>query len=332
MNKKIKTLFAVLFTFSISGFSQDFHLSQYDAAPLNINPALTGAFMGEYRLHGHYRNQWMAVATKPFTTGLVSFDMNKGKWGVGGQIANFRAGLGGYNVAQIMVSSAYKLAFGSNKSHLLSFGLQAGVFQKSINASSLTFASQYVKSNGGEFNTALSSGEAFANNGFFNLDVVGGLMYTYAKFNSKLNPFIGATFYHLNMPKESFLGETNKLLIRSQVQLGARWAINEKWALTPKVFFQYQEKAEELTFGVMGQYYMKDPDFFLLFGGTYRDDNDAVVIEVGGKYANFTGRISYDINISTLNTVTNGRGASELSLTYVFSRPVPHPLPTCPKL
>jgi len=332
MKKIIKALFIILFVFPIDSWSQDFHLSQYDAAPLNVNPALTGAFMGEYRLHAHYRNQWMAVATKPFTTGLVSFDMNKGKWGFGGQIANFRAGLGGYNVAQVMFSSAYKLIFGSSKSHIISFGLQAGAYQKSINASSLTFATQYVKSNGGEFITSLPNGENFINSSFFNLDVVGGIMYTYSKFNSKLNPFIGATFFHLNMPKESFLGESNQLLIRSQVQLGARWAINEKWTLTPKAFFQYQEKAEEITFGLVGQYYMKDPDFFLLFGGTYRNDNDAIVLELGGKYANFIGRISYDINISTLKTVSNGRGASELSLTYVFSRPEPHPLPTCPKL
>ncbi|MGV6862156.1 MAG: PorP/SprF family type IX secretion system membrane protein [Putridiphycobacter sp.] len=332
MNKRIKRILAVVLLLSTNGYAQDFHLSQYDAAPLNINPALTGAFMGEYRIHGHYRNQWMAVATKPFTTGLVSFDMNKGQWGFGGQVANFRAGIGGYNVAQVMVSSAYKVRLGESKNHMLSFGVQAGAFQKSVNESSLTFASQYVKSNGGEFDQTLSSGENFTNTGFFNLDVVGGLMYTYGKFNSKFNPFVGATFYHLNMPKESFLGQVNKLPIRSQMQVGARWAINEKWTLTPKVYFQYQEKAEELTFGILGQYYMKSPDFFLLFGGTYRDDNDAVVLEIGGKYANFIGRISYDINISTLSTVTNGRGASEMSLTYVFSKPEPHPLPTCPKL
>jgi type IX secretion system PorP/SprF family membrane protein len=330
MNHKIKTLLVIIFFNVTNGFSQDFHLSQYDAAPLNINPALTGAFVGDYRFHGHYRNQWMSVATKPFTTGLISFDMNKQKWGFGGQLANFRAGLGNFNVAQLMLSAAYKLKLGDH--HLLSFGLQAGGFQKSIDANSLTFASQYVKTNGGEFDNTISNGENFVNTSFFNLDVVGGLMYTFAKINAKLNPFIGATFYHLNMPKETFLGQDNKLLIRSQLQLGTRWSINEKWTVTPKVYFQYQEKAEELTFGVMGQYYMKDPDFFLLFGGTYRDDNDAIVLELGGKYANFIGRISYDINISTLKTVSNYRGASELSLTYVFSKPELHPLPTCPKL
>lgn len=111
--------------------AQDFHLSQYDAAALNVNPALTGEFMGEYRLHAHYRNQWRAVATNPFTTGLVSFDMNRNnKWGFGGQIANFRAGVGGYNVFQFMPSAAYKFRLGTSKRHSIKVGAQVGFFSK----------------------------------------------------------------------------------------------------------------------------------------------------------------------------------------------------------
>ncbi len=72
-NLKIKILFVfILGMYSLH--AQDFHLSQYDAAALNTNPALTGAFRGNYRLHGHYRNQWSTVATRPFTTGLLAFD------------------------------------------------------------------------------------------------------------------------------------------------------------------------------------------------------------------------------------------------------------------
>jgi len=331
MRKKIIVFFTLCLSMT-QGWSQDFHLSQYDAAVLNVNPALTGSFMGEYRIHGHYRTQWMAVATNPFTTGLVAFDLNKGKWGFGGQIANFRAGVGGYNVAAIMPSAAYKMRLGAKKHHLLDFGLQAGVFQKSVKSSSLTFANQYVKTNGGEFNTSLSSGEAFNNEGFFNLDVVAGVMYTYGSYHSRINPFVGGTFYHLNRPTESFLGESNKLPIRTQVQVGARWVVTEKLTLTPKAYFQYQTKAEELNLGVLGQYYLQDSDLFLLFGAYYRNDNDALVLDIGGKFAGFIGRVSYDVNISTLKSATNGRGATELSLTYVWSTPEPHPLPTCPKL
>jgi len=329
--KKIIISCLAIMSIATESWSQDFHLSQYDAAALNVNPALTGAFQGEYRLHTHFRNQWLAVTPNPFTTGIVGFDLNKKAWGVGGQIANFRAGIGNYNVLSVMPSFAYKARMGKKKQHFFNFGIQIGFFQKSINASSLTFANQYVKTNGGEFNTSLSSGENIKNGDFINLDIAGGFMYTYGLHSSRFNPFVGATFYHLNQPTESFLGEENKLPIRSQVQVGARWALSTNLTIIPKVFFQYQEKAEEINAGLMGQYYIRNSDLFLLFGCSYRNDNDAVVVDLGGKYGGFTGRISYDINISTLKTVSNGRGATELSLTYVWNKPNPTPLPSCPK-
>lgn len=317
--------------FSLSGNAQDFHLSQYDAAALNANPGMTGVFKGEYRIHGHYRNQWMAVATKPFTTGLISFDVNKGKWGFGGQVANFRAGTGGFNVVSVMPSAAYKLSFGQQKFSFISVGAQVGVFQKSINASSLTFANQYVKTNGGEFNTALSTNENFAGNGIINLDVNAGLMYYYAKPTSMINPFGGISLYHLNNPTESFLGESNKLKIRTEAIVGARVAITPTISVMPKIFFQFQEEATELTYAAQGQFYLSNYDLFLLGGLTYRN-KDAAIIEFGAKYGKFIGRMSYDINTSSLNDVSRGRGGSEFSLTYIFSTPNPNPVPTCPRL
>jgi len=330
MKKIIISCLAVL-SIATESWSQDFHLSQYDAAALNVNPAMTGAFLGEYRIHTHFRSQWLAITPNPFTTGIVGFDLNKKAWGVGGQIANFRAGVGNYNVLSVMPSVAYKFRLGKKKKHVLNIGTQIGFFQKSINASNLTFASQYEKINGGEFNTSISSGENFENGDFINLDIGAGFMYTYASYSSKFNPFFGGTFFHLNTPSESFLGEANKLPIRTQFQLGARWAVTNRLTITPKVFFQYQEKAEEINIGAMGQYYIQSSDLFLLFGFSYRDDNDALVFDIGGKYAGFIGRVSYDVNISTLNSVSNGRGATELSLTYIWNKPNHTPLPSCPK-
>ena len=324
-------LYIVAAGFSVSTHAQDFHLSQYDAAALNVNPGMTGVFKGEYRIHGHYRNQWLAVATKPFTTGLISFDMNKGKWGFGGQIANFRAGVGGYNVVSVMPSAAYKISFGEKKNHFISVGAQVGFFQKSINSSSLTFANQYVKTNGGEFNTALSTNENFSGNGIFNLDVNAGAMYYYADPKSMINPFGGVTVFHINNPQESFLGETNKLPIRPEGILGARVVVTPNISIIPKVFFQYQKEAMELTYAAQGQFYLSNYDLFLLGGITYRN-KDAAIVEFGAKYAKFIGRISYDINTSSLTNVSRGRGGSEFSLTYIFSTPNPNPVPTCPRL
>src|SRR5688572_15263618 len=88
--------------FSIKG--QDFHLTQYDAAKIYLNPALTGGFNGYYRIHANYRNQWKTISTKPFTTGALAFDMPVRKMGIGVQVMNYRAGAGLYNAFTALVS------------------------------------------------------------------------------------------------------------------------------------------------------------------------------------------------------------------------------------
>ena len=326
-----RLLLGIAFCFgALSATAQDFHLSQYDAAALNANPGMTGVFKGDYRLHGHFRTQWMAIATQPFTTGLISFDANRGKWGWGIQAANFRAGTGSYNVISILPSAAFKIPFGQRKYSFFSIGAQAGIFQKSIKISALTFGDQYSPYNGGQFSN--STAEAFGDANQLNLDVNVGIMYYYAKPGIRVNPFGGVSMYHVNRPTESFIqNQGNKLPFRYQAIAGARVVITNKIAVIPKVLWQHQEKANELTFSALGQFYLESYDLFLLGGGTYRN-KDAAILEFGIKYGQWTGRFSYDINTSTLNNATNGRGGSEISVTYIFNRPNPNPVPTCPKL
>lgn len=325
--------FLVLLCFAMAGFhgsSQDFHLSQWDAAALNANPGMTGVFKGEYRVHAHMRTQWAAIATNPFTTGLISFDANKGKYGWGVQLANFRAGTGAYNVISVLPSFAWKFPLGEKKEHFITAGAAAGIFQKSIKISALTFGDEYSPYNGGEFSN--STAENFGDANKLNIDVNVGVMYYYAKPNIRVNPFGGFSVYHVNRPSESFIGDnSNKLPLRFQGIAAARVVITNKIAVIPKVLWQYQEKASELTFSALGQFYLESYDLFILGGGTYRN-KDAAILEVGLKYGNWVGRFSYDINTSSLNNATNGRGGSELSVTYTFSRPNPNPVPTCPKL
>ncbi|MCB9223568.1 MAG: PorP/SprF family type IX secretion system membrane protein [Crocinitomicaceae bacterium] len=327
----MKRLFLLLSLgfFSIEASAQDFHLSQYDAAALNANPGMTGAFKGDYRIHGHFRTQWAAIATRPFTTGLLSFDANKGKWGWGIQAADFRAGTGGYNVVSILPSFAWKFPLGEQKHHFISVGVQAGVFQKSIKISSLNFADEYSPYNGGQF--ANPTQETFGDANQINLDANAGIMYYYSKPGVRVNPFGGFTMYHVNRPTESFLmDKTNKLPFRYQGIVAARVVITNKIAVIPKVLWQYQEKASELTFSALGQFYLESYDLFILGGGTYRN-KDAAIAEIGLKYGPWVGRFSYDINTSTLNNATNGRGGTELSVTYIINKPDPNPVPTCPK-
>jgi len=169
------------------------------------------------------------------------------------------------------------------------------------------------------------------NNGILNLDITGGAMYYYSNPTSMINPFGGITVYHINNPTESFLGQSNKLPVRMQVILGSRIAITPNISVMPKVFIQFQKEAFEMTYAAQGQFYLSEYDLFILGGFTYRN-KDAAILEIGAKYANFICRYSYDINTSTLTNVSNGRGGSEISLTYIFSTPNANPVPTCPRL
>jgi type IX secretion system PorP/SprF family membrane protein len=325
-------LITCLFLGNLS-FGQDFHLSQYDAAALNTNPALTGLFEAKYRLHGHYRTQWTAIAQKPFTTGVFGFDMKlKKKWSFGAQILNYHAGNGEYNAFTFSPSLAYNLPLDKLKTHRLSLGLGASVFHKTFNFNALTWGAQYeATADGGQFNRGIVSGENITNSSVITADANFGFMYFYARRGARFNPFVGATFFHLNQPKESFLGTDNKLALRSLFHMGMRIGVNERVSIIPKVYYQLQDKASEFTVSAMGQFYFPKKDFYLMAGSTLRD-KDAAIVDFGAKWGAWTARVSYDFNYSTLKFASSGRGATEMSLTYLIFQTKLNPQPTCPRL
>lgn len=315
----------------VFGRAQDFHLSMYDAAPIFLNPAMTGVFEGDWRLHAHYRTQWKAVNFKPYTTGLISFDMPKNKWGFGGQIANYRAGIGNYNVLQGLVSTAYTTPLDAKKQHNLSFGIQAGLTQKSVEYQLHTYNNQYVTRDGGGFDQSLSSGESFAGQRDYLPDVNAGLLYFFAKQQSKVNPFAGLSVFNLLQPTETFLGNKNKLPLRYYTHIGARINLTEQLYLIPKVLWMQQLKFNEQTYALDAGYYLKDPELYLLAGGVFRK-GDAAIAYLGLKKFKFIFKVGYDINLSTLTVASGGRGGFEVSFTYLSRKEDPKTKKICPRL
>lgn len=326
-------LIALTFVFSANKVqAQDFHLSQYDAPPMFLNPAFTGMFDGKFRIHGHYRTQWAAVATKPFTTAGISFDMPIKKFGAGIQIMNYRAGVGQFNVLSVLLSAGYDIVLDQPKNHHIAVGVQAGIVHKSFNVNELTFGNQYSSANGGGFDTGLPTGEAFANTSILTHDINAGFLYYYAKENVRINPFVGFSAFHLTQPNETFFNNTtNKLPIRYYLHGGVKVNVNEKIQLLPKAIYMKEVNANEWTATLLLHYYLKDNDTYLIFGPTYRS-KDAGIIEAGIKKGQYTARISYDINTSSLKKVSNHRGGFEISLTYIARRSKPNPLANCPRL
>lgn len=298
--------------------AQDFHLSMYDSGPLFLNPALTGVVDAKWRLHAQYRNQWKSVAFKPYNTALISIDAPVKNWGFGAQIINMRAGIGNYNVLQAMGSLAYMVSFDKKKFHNLSMGLQGGITQKSIEYKLHTFDNQYTPTNGGSFNQDIPSGESFGNQSQILPQLNAGLLYYYSKIQSRINPFVGISLFNIMEPKETFFDANNKLPMRIYMHTGLRINITEQLYLIPKLLVMQQKNANEQNIALDAGYYFNSQDMYLLGGVVYRN-KDAAAVSLGARFDNIIGKVSYDVNISTLSKASNGRGAFEVSFTYAAS-------------
>lgn len=311
--------------------SQDFHLSMYDAAPMFLNPALTGLVDSKFRVHAQYRNQWNSVAFKPYSTALISLDAPKGKWGFGGQIINMRAGIGNYNALQGLLSVSYGVPLDKNKFNNISFGLQAGVTQKRIEAGLYTFNNQYTSANGGSFDNSLPTGENFIRQSFITPQFNAGFLYYNSRQQARLNPFFGYSAFNLSNPVETYYHTSNKLPIRHYAHAGIRINITELFYVIPKALIMLQKNASEQLFSVDAGYFFKEEEFYLLGGLNYRY-NDASLVYIGARKNNYIAKIAYDANTSSLKDVSKYRGAFEISFTYLSKPRKAKGVSHCPRL
>lgn len=311
--------------------AQDFHLSLYDSGPLFLNPALTGVVDAQARIHAQYRNQWSSVAYKPFTTALISADMPKGKWGYGVQMMNMRAGIGNYNVFQFLASTGYAVPIDKEKNHNLTFGLQAGITQKSIRENKYTFDEQYNRKDGGSFDQSYDNNEDFSRRSQILPQLNAGLMYFYTKQQSWVNPFFGVSAFNLTKPKETFFDQNNHLPMRFVFHFGTRVSITEELYVIPKILIMKQTKAFEQTYAIDAGYYLKQGKLYILAGYVFRA-KDASIANIGVRKENYILKFGYDFNTSTLKTASKTRGAMEIAFTYLMGKEKIEKIKHCPRL
>lgn len=308
-------LFLLLFN-KVSFAQLDNHLSQFTASPLSLNPAMTGMYEEKYKAYLHYRTQWKSIIRNPFINQNVAFDMNKNKFGYGGIIINNRAGQGSLQTLAIILSGAYEITTTDlAESYHLTTGLQLGVINKSVNVSGLTFDNQYSTANGGGFDPSINSQEVFTNTSYWVPEVNFGVYYYSNNSDHMFQPYVGLSGFHLTSPKESFLGQETRYPARYVSNIGSKIKLNELWAIDPSVLFMYQSGIGELNLGAMGSYFFTGTNATLLFGAFYRG-KDAVILQTGVLYKDYSFRLSYDINVSTLRRYTGGRGGFEFSIMY----------------
>lgn len=293
----------------------DPHFSQYYVYPSFLNPALTGAFDGSYRVGGIYRSQWGSVSS-PFSTPGLAADFNTGKgMNFGGSVLHQKAGDGGYSYTTAYVSAAFTgVRFGNNGDQHILFGMQAGIINRSFNPSKLHFGDQWNPITG--YNPGVASADVLQTNSATTFDIGAGAMYYDGRLNRNANLYFGFSAGHLSRPKDPFGTTGNeKLPVRYTAHAGVRLKMGDNGTFIPNLLYMRQGNAEEKMAGAYASLRATETTD-LLFGANYRFD-DAISPFVGFNHKNMTLGVSYDVNTSDLGKMVNGASSFEVSLTVI---------------
>ena len=335
---KIWFAFFLIF-FTNRSNSQDIHFTQFYASPLTLNPALTGYSEGDYRAAAIYRNQWQSVTT-PFQTYGASFDSKILRYKLkndilgGGIVFNAdKAGTGKLFFIQALASISYHKSIDKAGKHYVALGFQAGFVQKSIQYNLLSFPEQF---DGVDFDRTLANGESFSSNSVKYADINMGVLW-YSNFSERIGAFAGFSYLHINRPKETFLGQTNKLPSRYTGHAGMSIGVVKNFYIKPNFIYMYQTKAQEINLGTAFEYHIpmkKDNKLVTSVGAWYRL-NDATSVSASLEYMRFRAGFAYDVNVSNLKPASNLRGAFEIYVMYTgfYKGSAPKPIRVvCPMM
>ena len=217
MRKRL--LFVIILLSALKSYGQDHLYSQFFNSPLYLNPALTGQFQADLRLSLIYRNQFTSVPGS-FSYISASVDYNIPKFGGGIGLLVTRSSEGTAYLTKNNISGIYAYSVGSD-AFVLSFGLQAGITNRSLDFSKLVFGDQ-IDPRLGFIPGSTSAIETPAFNNRFYFDSGVGINLTAGEFN------IGGAMQHLNKPDESFTGTPAKLPVRATAHISYRWNLSSR--------------------------------------------------------------------------------------------------------
>jgi type IX secretion system PorP/SprF family membrane protein len=316
-----KLLLYLLFSSAIFNLSaQDLHLSQFYTSDQFLNPAVTGAHDGDWRLIANYRNQWRQINGAPLTTSMLSFDKTFHYYSheINGGIYYARDQFSGFQTItnKFYLTGAYGLDWLS--SHWRG-GIQAGLVTNSTDLSSQTFPTQWDYPNG-QFDQKIYNGEDNIRASQMYLDVNLG-----ATWSKKFNAFrltSGVSINHVNRPRDTYFSQVfERRKMRGTFHSTAEVPLNSNLRVEPKLMWMWTTKANDFLFGSNFRYFTQNKTIPSLYAGLFyrhgiKRTFDAVYPVLGLTYKNFDVGFSYDVNLSILSKGIKRVKTLEVSLIY----------------
>lgn len=319
-----------------SSNAQDARFAQFYYAPLQLNPALTGVFEGQFRGVANYRELYTSIlGAHPFRTLAASFDMrtNVGRYdhaGFGISALRDEAGISGFNRTDFSLSASYQKQMGGsryNKSNqFLVAGARLGLGQRGFEWDKLWFTQQFDL-NTYNVDQGMDSGEDFATNSTdLYADFSAGILY-YAVFGVNQSVYFGGSIHHLNEPNISFLENADERLPSNYVlHGGGEFPVSDNVSLLPAIAFMSQGPSMSTTLGANLRYSRREWQEVAIRAGLWGHISnkldkevhmDAMTVSAIIEFEGMNIGLSYDITTSVLSEADNSRGAFEVSFVYI---------------
>lgn len=318
MLKKITIV--LLSTISYSGIAQDIHFSQYNGSVLNLSPAFTGFFDGDYRFNGIFRKQWQAVPV-PYTTvsmsaeGKLKLLKYNRQFSYGILFNNDKAGDAIYTQNQFYLNAAYLHKLKKDSTLIMNAGIAIGYANNAFNYNRMTFDAQF---DGLQFNNSAPTNENFYRTALHYFDINLGLAFKYY-INQKLYFTYALNLMHINSPIVTYYANTSSRIDRKfSNYLMLQYPLTQKLFLLPEILFSFQGKYREIIPGAQLSYLIDNLNDIYGRIGLYFRTRDAIVGRIGLDYQNTSVGMSYDINISKFTPATNNRGGFELYIIHIL--------------
>lgn len=298
-------------------FSQDLEMSQYFAAPLQLNPALAGISYGP-RVTINYRNEWPGLGNGfngGYTTYMAGYDMHIDaiKAGIGALFTadQIAAGLYGTYKASLIYSQQIKI----NRKMAIKIGIEGTYVHSEIKWNQLLW-SDMINPLTGFYNDVNVPNPTTEPNPQSTQTNTGDMSAGAVFFTENL--YVGFAVNNMLMHHQNFTTDASVLTpLNFVAHFGGNWTVKHnksQWYniwVSPNVLFVNQ-----------GKFYQAEATFlsgvsFMYFGLGYRNvisNSDAVIGYIGVKKGKFRIGYSYDYTISKLANKTGG--THELSLTF----------------
>jgi len=321
--------------------AQDPNFSQFFVSPLTLNPAMTGKFVGDFRIAGNYRDQWPAIS-KAYVTTTASFDMpilrskisDLDTWGVGVMAMADKTANGVLTSNYISITTAYHKGIDEDGLHQIGIGFQGTYTSKRLDGTKLDFLDE-LDANGGFTGVSAEPIDDQQIN-VTHFDFAVGALYN-GSTDGYNNFYLGASAYHLNRPKESFTGDIfYELNPRVTINAGGAVPLADKSrTIYMSGLYSRQAGATNIVLGGAAGFMLNGDEenpTSVFFGAwtRFNNVNDAVIPYLGLEWSGFRFGASYDVNISSLKTASQSRGGIEISLIYI-KRPPGYKGVPCPR-